>query len=394
MRVHLDPNHLFVILDISSSQDDYEITKVLKTAGFKNIRQEKLTPAFFETMQNTSNCTLLLLCTKAINESLDLIRDLKSIREIPNFPILPILKPDQQSAFMAQAALYGVLESIPYPLHLQSMMEALAKTTNRFDTSDEEKGLSAAKQAFADGSSTSAIEAFETVRATQKSVRTEIGLGQAWLDANDKEKSHDFLASAKEIDVNNFQVQLTLLEESIVSKHAVEHIIARIDAMKSQLLLTHRIPQIVKLFLKHNATEVGLAVLEKYGKRWVEKERRMIRFYWARLLHANNQPREAQSLLVQSIKDKDAGLETYNLLGVISSQAGQLDVAKNYYCEALALSPSDYRLIFNIALICEKQENWPEAEKFFRACLSVAPQFEKAKEHLDSLIKAREVTSQ
>ncbi len=293
---------------------------------------------------------------------------------------------------MAQAALYGVLESIPYPLHLQSMMEALAKTTNRFDTSDEEKGLSAAKQAFADGNSTNAIEALETVRATQKSVRTEIGLGQAWLDANDKEKSHDFLASAKEIDVNNFQVQLTLLEESIVSKHTVEHIIARIEAMKSQLLLTHRIPQIVKLFLKHNATEVGLAVLDKYGKRWVEKERRMIRFYWARLLHANNQPREAQSLLVQSIKDKDAGLETYNLLGVISSQSGQLDVAKNYYCEALALSPSDYRLIFNIALICEKQENWREAEKFFRACLSVAPQCEKAKEHFDCLIEAREVT--
>jgi tetratricopeptide (TPR) repeat protein len=392
MLVDLDPNHQFVLLDVAGGHEVFEIIKVLKTAGFKNVRHEKLAPSFFEAMQAASDSTLLLLCTKAPSESLDLIRDLKSIREMPNFPILPILKPDQQSQFMAQASLYGVVESIPYPVHLQSLMEALAKTTRRFETSPEEKGFSVAKQAFSEGSSQKAVEAFESVRAIKKSVRTEIGLGQAWLDVNDKDKSHEFLTSASELDANNFQVQLTLLEQCIVSNDSAQNVIARVESMKNQLQLTHRIPQIVKLFIQHNTVETGLAVLNKYGKDWVEKERRMIRFYWARLLHANNQQQDAQSLLVQSVKDKDAGLETYNLLGVIASQAGQLDVAKNYYCEALALSPSDYRIIFNIALICEKQENWTDAEKFLRACLSVAPEFQKAQDHLEAITKDGKVT--
>jgi tetratricopeptide (TPR) repeat protein len=157
--------------------------------------------------------------------------------------------------------------------------------------------------------------------------------------------------------------------------------------MVLQLKEAHRIAQVLKIFVRQKSNALGLTVLEKYGLAWEQLNRKAVRLAWARMHHAEGHPNEALSLLLNSIKDKDAGVEVFNLLGVIYSQREEWELSKNYYAEALKVSPGDYRLIFNIALIWERQGDLAQARKFYKACLSVAPAFEKASQRLESLSK-------
>ncbi len=384
MQVELDPKLHIAILE-PSSFDALELIGIIKNLGFQKVVHEKRSKTLFEDYAKEPPGILILVAHRDTTLAIDLLRDLKSSQNHLNFPIIPVLKPDQQEPFMAIAQKYGVQESIHYPVHPQTLMGALARAVNRFDVSSEEKGLSDAKLAFKKRSLPEAISAFEAVRNNTKSIRTELGLGQAWLSTNEKEKSAEFLQGAATFDAENFQVRMAELEILVAQNVEIGIVLQKIEQMAAQLETAYRIPHLIRVFLRQKNFQAGLLVLDKFGEHWLELERQSTRFLWARLHYAVDHPNEALALLLKSVKDKEANADAYNLLGVISSQRQDLKLAKNYYLEALRLSPGDYRLIFNIALICEREGNLEDAQKYFKACLSVAPSFDKAAQHLEAI---------
>jgi tetratricopeptide (TPR) repeat protein len=382
--VELDPKIQISLLEPVAG-DFVEVVKKLKTLGFQNLVVESDIKGIFERYSTRPPAVLLLFGHREISLCLEIVRDLKSAQDMPNFPILPIVKKEDFESFSATAAKYGVQEIILHPVHPQTLMEALARAVNRFDVSHEEKGISRAKVALGNGDSQTAIAALQGVRTAAKSIRTELGIGQAFLMTDAKEKSLEYLESAKVFDAENFQIRLAELEKMVAEGAVFDVLMALIEGMAPQLKEAHRIAQVLKIFVRQKSSAMGLLVLEKYGNKWEQLNRKAVRLAWARMHHAEGQPDEALLLLLNSIKDKEAGVEVFNLLGVIYSQREEWELSKNYYAEALKVSPGDYRLIFNIALIWERQGDLEQAQKFYKACLSVAPAFEKAAQRLNSI---------
>jgi tetratricopeptide (TPR) repeat protein len=386
VHVELDPKLAISVLN-PSGFDSLDVCKKLKTAGFQNVTAEKELRGIFDRFVKNPPAVLFLLSYGDPTLALELVRDLKSIAEMPNFPVLPVLKVDQRDEFLAVSRKYGIEEVILYPVHSQTLMEALATVVNRFSTSAEEKGIAAAKTALGAGDITGAIATFEAVRGANKSIRTELGLGQSWLQSDNKEKTAEFLSSAKIFDAENFQVRISELEQLVVSGSEFQNISDYIIGMAQQLEQTDRVAQVLKVFMRQKQYAVGLQVLESFGKKWIAFDARAVRLFWARFYHSVGETNEALAQLLCSVKEKVAGVEVYNMLGVLHSQREDWELAKNYYLEALRLSPGDYRLIFNVGLISERQQDFEQAQKYFQASLALAPSFEKALQHLDSVKK-------
>ena len=83
----------------------------------------------------------------------------------------------------------------------------------------------------------------------------------------------------------------------------------------------------------------------------------------------------------------------YNNKGVMLSKDGQMDNALIDYGRALRFFPQfkeNYRIYFNIALACiqtKTLESYIEAERNLKKCLELSPEFDKAKNTLETLTK-------
>ncbi len=388
MQVLLDANLDICVSDVSEG-DVSGVVMQLKKNGFKNIRVVGSAANLMRVVKENPPGLLILSCYREHEAGLHLLRDLKSMREIPNFPIVPVVLEQQVASFMSVAQKYGVLEWIVHPIVPQALMGALSKISHRFEKSAEEKGLSVAKRALLAGNFSEAMVQFESLREKNKSVRTEIGLGQAWIDVKDNEKAKHYLAEAAGFDSENFIVKIAEFEALVSMSNSADLVILFVQNIASFLKESRRIPGVIEVFLKQRKPAIGISVLEKFGKSWMQQEPKLVRFLWARCHFEVGELEKANALLLQAEQETQCGLEEYNLLGIVASRLGKWELAKNYYLEASAFDKNDYRLIFNIALVLEKQEKWEEAAKYLRTCLKIAPGFQKAIDRL-ALIEQKE----
>lgn len=90
-----------------------------------------------------------------------------------------------------------------------------------------------------------------------------------------------------------------------------------------------------------------------------------------------------------SLNEKEFGMtsELFNLRGVCYKKLGNFERALDAYEQALRLEPTDARVYFNLAMCSIGMRRVDDAAAYLQRCLKYSPNFPKAREKLDEILR-------
>lgn len=83
---------------------------------------------------------------------------------------------------------------------------------------------------------------------------------------------------------------------------------------------------------------------------------------------------DSESLYRQSIRATDGNEWAHNALGIVLFDQGRLDESKAQFMQASRLDPTDPGALYNLAIICEQQNDLRGAAFYFEKVLEVSPE--------------------
>lgn len=384
MAYELDP-HMMIVVAGPHSGITWEIAQKLKIVGFRDVIQEN---SIQKLLQHLSDAPPDLLILDGSNDSEVCARiseDIRLDRGICNFPIVVVMKSTGFMRVQKWLALFDITRYASHPVIPGNLMETLTHTVSHFDTSRVEAALARAKAALRQTNSKGAIESFREARQTGETVRTEVGLTQAYLLENDLDAAEGFAQRARQIHPSCFATLVCDLELILVRNNSDDVVLQWADAVPLAALESHRIPLFLKTFSRCQRQAVGIAIAQKLEPDWEQRNPTGFHLSLAHLYFEMGAEEQALLLLLQVQRQGEARLEALNLMGVIYNHRGDSALAVSYYEEALKESPGDYRILFNIGLALERLGKHREALDRYQAVTELAPGFVRAREHLEDL---------
>lgn len=384
MTCELDPQMTIVVAGTRAA-DTWNVAQKLKTVGFRDIVQEQEFSRLLQFLYESPPDLLVLEAHQSPEACVQLVEDIRVDRGICNFPIAVIL-PHECSPETRQAlASYGVSEVVEHATVVADLMRFLTRLVNDFDGSLAEAALSRAKASLRMANPEKAIGEFERAREHSVSIRTEIGLGQAHLMKGDHAQAGAWLEQAALIHPACFEILMVRLEIMLKKPAPDEEVLGWLQTAPLADLSSYRIPSLLRVFSRCERFQLGIQVAEQFRTSWEERNAVGFCVGLGHLYFDMGAEDEALRQLLRVQKLGSAGLEVLNMMGVIYAHRGEIELAVNYYEEALKVSPMDYRVLFNMALALERAGRLQEAVDKLQTVVEIAPGFQRARERAEEL---------
>ena len=365
------------------------VGRSLREAGLENLA---LLPKRDEVFSRIlTEKPLVILCdVDASNETiLDFLKDIRVSVAFPSIPILPLMtvshwKQNQMSLFP-----YGLLQFAEKPLTAKEIIDKITLAIQNFQKSELERTLKTAKEAFSQSNFVESQSLFqEAKRFGNSSLPTEIGLITIHQRNGNFKEAEKLSEQALKLDKDSFSLQLLGVSALINMRTLSERSQAMLEGnVKSLLRLCHYEERWVQLLDTLSAkSDFFLHAFEKHRAEFSQHPRAL--FEAAKIYFGLK--REDTSLVCaeQALAGGLQKVELYNLLGVLLRRGSSPEKALAHYASAVHLAPQDHRVHYNRGLALEELGQPLEAMASFKICLSLKPDFLKAKERIDHLTKA------
>ena len=357
-----------------------EIVVQIKKLGLHKVEILKKIDDLIEKLRTSQPDLVIIDIHREVPSGLELIKDLKTSPDYPNFALLPVVTPalwTPQEQLMGQ---YGVHTLCPHPTSPKELMGSAVRALAAFKTSPFELLIQQAKLAYRNKDYESSENIFQNVRKARASIRTEIGLAHVSLAQGNTEAAQNYTQNAAQFDPKSFQVMLLKVGD-VLKNEEEELFLNLVTALLPSCIPQERLAQLVKIFHHHPA--IGSQAFLKNKKAFSPSQRALLE--GAKLLFAAESMAESFAIARSLYAAAAITSELLNLLGILSRKKGEFELAAQYYREALRSGAPDYRIFFNLGLCLEEAKRPEEAKEAYEQCLKLAPQFEKAWERLGGL---------
>jgi len=383
--VNAKPAALKVAILSSNSKTSLTVEQTLRKFEYKDINKLDNGIEALRTIKEQPPGFLICDMSMKFLSGWMLIKEIKTSDNIPNIPVM-LLGETEPPAPEEELKQYGIVKYLKVPFRDADLSFLINSTLQLANTSGTiENKYTLAKQALLKNDAKAAVERYEELHGlTKKSVRSSLGLAEAYVQTGNLERAGDvILDAAKQGEANPAAL---MMQSGILLKRN-----EREDAFKvtSRLIfeLMSATPfyfsKSLKLYMDHNDFQHGEAICQAALDRKFKLPEFVLTL--GRCKFQLDKPAESLEILKTAEAEYGLSPDLLNLRGVCQKKLGDYAGAILSYEEALRLSPMDAKIYFNMASCAIAMKNYDAAAKHFESCLKIAPTFPKAKEKLDEL---------
>jgi tetratricopeptide (TPR) repeat protein len=314
-----------------------------------------------------------------------LIKEIKTSDKIPNFPVMLLGEPDAPAP-EDELKQYGIVKYLKVPFRDADLSFLINSTLQLANTSGTiENKYTLAKKALIDNDAKAAVERYEELHGlTKKSVRSSLGLAEAYVQTGNLEKAGDvILDAAKNGDAN--PAALMMQSGILLKRNQKEEAFEVTKKLILEIMPTtpFYFSKSLKLYMDHNDIGHSEGICQYALERTFKLPEFLLTL--SRCKFQLEKTQESLDLLKTAETEYGLSPDLLNLRGVCQKKLGDYTGALQSYEEALRLSPMDAKIYFNMASCAISMKNYEAAAKHYESCLKISPAFPKAKEKLEEL---------
>jgi tetratricopeptide (TPR) repeat protein len=374
------------VLVLSAQKEHVEtVVKALRKLEITNIQ---VMDNGIEALQRMSEQKFgFLICDQNIRyiKGWLLIKEIKTAESIANIPVILFGKddpPDSEEILQR----YGIVRYLKFPVTPSSLDFMIHSTLTLFNTSGTvENKYTKAKDSLLNKRSDEAIELYSELRSlTKNSVRSSLGLAQAFLQDDKVDKANQVMEDLAKSDEDSpaktiMQVKLYL------QKSELPKALTLVQKVLEQIPDGFYFSRCVRMLMDFQHFGEAAPICERALKADIRRPE----FYLclAKDSYARQDFDGALKHVSQTEKVFGMTSELFNLRGVCFKKLGNFERALDAYEQALRLEPTDARVYFNLAMCALGMRRMEDAAAYLESCLKYAPNFPKAREKLDEILR-------
>jgi Flp pilus assembly protein TadD len=314
-----------------------------------------------------------------------LIKEIKAAETIANIPVILFGKddpPDSEEVLKR----YGIVQYLKFPVTPSNLDFMIHSTLTLFNTSGTvENKYTKAKDSLLNKRSEEAIELYSELRSlTKNSVRSSLGLAQAYLQDDKVEKANQVMEDLAKNDEDS--PAKTIMQAKVhLQKGEKVKALALIQKVLEQMPDGFYFSRCVRILMDFQLFYEAAPICEQALKADIKRPE----FYLC-LSKDSYARQDFQGALKHiSLNEKEFGMtsELFNLRGVCYKKLGNFERALDAYEQALRLEPTDARVYFNLAMCSIGMRRVDDAAAYLQRCLKYSPNFPKAREKLDEILR-------
>ena len=315
-----------------------------------------------------------------------LIKEVKASDKIPNVPCM-LLGDVAAPASDDELKQYGIVKYLKAPYKESDLSFLINSTLQLSNTSGTiENKYTKAKAAMLANKPKETVELYEELHGlTKKSMRSSLGLAEAYMQGGDTDKANVVITEAvknsKEVNPTSMMMQTAILLKKKSNEEAFLITAKLIDEVMPST--PFYLSKSLKLYMDNSQFPHA----EKICSRGVERKFRLPEFKLtlARCKYEQSIFQECIDTIKSAEEEYGSSGDLFNLRGVCLKKMGDFSGAIAAYEEALKLSPMDARVYFNMASCAIAAKSYEPATRYLESCLQVNPTFPKAKEKLEEI---------
>lgn len=316
----------------------------------------------------------------------DFIKEMKISERIPNMAAL-LMGDTASPASETELQQYGLMTYLKTPMNESQLSFRIHSTFHLFKTSGTvENKFSKAKAALIARQIQLAIELYSELHGlTKKNFRSSLGLAESLLQNDEIEKAEAVLRES--LKLNGPAVAAILLQIKIhLKKERLDEARAACESiLRKELESPFYHARLLNLFSEADRLlESDLVCLDAIRKKF------KLLAFWQTLARIQFQKASYEASLVtlkSALEIFGPRAELLNIKGACLRKVDRLADALQTYEEALALSPMDSKVYYNMALCFISRKDFAAAQKHLEICLKIAPTFAGARDKLAELKK-------
>lgn len=386
MMKTITPSSQKALILSGSSEISQSVKNSLKSFQYGNIESIE---NGIEALRKMNGVTYdLIVCHNKVKfiSGWNLIKELKTSEKIPNMPVvlfgeLPAPAPaDELKA-------YGLVQYLKSPPSEADLTFLVNSTLQLFKTSGTiENKYTKAKAALIAHQSDQAVELYSELHGlTKRSLRSSLGLAEAFTQSGNIEKAEALLAETLKTDSQNATLAILQIKLLLTRRQFAEA-----QATGLNLLLPYKDSPFyhARILTLYNEAKV-LEQAEHVCRDAMTKGFKIPEFSrsMARIQFQKGDYQTCLKTLEDSIAQHGANVEMLNIKGACLRKQNLLDQALGAYADALKISPMDSRVYFNMALCSIAKKSIRDAKQQLEMCLKITPDFPNARAKLDEVEK-------
>lgn len=330
----------------------------------------------------------LIICHNKVKfiSGWNLVKELKTSEKIPNMPVV-LLGELPAPAPADELKAYGLVQYLKSPPSEADLTFLVNSTLQLFKTSGTiENKYTKAKAALIAHQADQAVEMYSELHGlTKKSLRSSLGLAEAYSQKGDTEKAEALITESMKQDTQNATLAMLQIKIFLTRRQFAEAQVAGLSLLQplNESPFYH-----ARVLTLYNEAKV-LDQAEHICRDAMQKNFKIPEFTrsLARIQFQKGQYEVCLKTLDASIAQHGSTVEMFNIKGACLRKLNQLDLALGAYADALKIAPMDSRVYFNMALCSIAKKAIRDAKQQLEMCLKITPDFPNARAKLDEVEK-------
>jgi len=316
----------------------------------------------------------------------NLIKEMKNSDKIQNMPVV-LMGELPAPANDDELKAYGLVKYLKAPSNEAELSFLINSTIQLFKTSGTvENKYTKAKAALIGSKSVEAVELYQELHSlTKKSLRSSVGLAEAYTRTGDEDKAETVILDALKADASSTAASLMQIKIMLKKQQLPE---AQVAAMNLLMPVKDSPFYHTRVLSFYNDFKI-LEAAEHICRDAIQKDFKVPEFWasMARLLFTKGRYDESLTTIDSSVHFFGPNVELLNIKGACMRKLNRLDDALKAYSDALKVSPLDAKVYFNMAVCCIAMKSIPEAKTHLEMVLKISPDFPNAASKLAEVKK-------
>lgn len=330
----------------------------------------------------------LVVCASKIKfiSGWNLVKEMKTSEKIPNMPV--VLMGDLPSpATDSELKAYGLVKYLKSPSSESEISFLVNSTLQLFKTSGTiENKYSKAKAALIAQQGSQALELYSELHGlTQKSLRSSMGLAEAYNQVGDTAKAEALILETLKSNSGNASAAIMQIKIMLRREQLAEAQNAGLNLLKPMTDSPFYHVRVLNIYAELKLLEAA----EHVCRDAIQKDFKLPEFWSSicRMLFQKSRFAECLETIEASVNHFGPNVEVLNIKGACMRKLNRLDDALVAYSDALKVSPMDPKVYFNMAVCCIAKKSIQEARQHLEVVLKISPDFPNARAKLEEVEK-------
>ncbi len=323
------------------------------------------------------------------------VKEFKNNIEIQNMPVILfsedkdlVAKDSKEKAQLIDE--YGIRSILVYPFTKTDLKNAVEQTRKNYETKGTIENLyTKAKESFIAEEHKVSKKIFQAIhKAKPQQARSNLAMSNVYKKEGDTKAMSAHLDKAVSADKENMSARYMQFEMALDGDSAKSHmevasqLVKDAGENKSAVLFN-----LSNILFKHKQHDDTLdLIIDSYET--LDDIPEYIRLMEIKTYVLQNKIDTAWEIIQDLLRKKYENVELCNLAAIVSRKRNDIKGAIGFYLQALDKSPSDYKIMYNLALAYRQMKEYKKALEYTKLIKKIEPGFTKADQLLAALTAA------